>query len=53
MFAEDISNPMPKPFEPKSPENFAEKMKKFQIQVSKIHSDSDKCKPVSSLPAMP
>jgi hypothetical protein len=29
---------MPKPFPSKSAENFAEKMKKFQAQMSKIHS---------------
>jgi len=32
----DISNQMPKLFQPKSAENFAEKMKKFQIKMSKI-----------------
>lgn len=32
MFVLDISNQMPKLFQPKSAENFAEKMKKFQIQ---------------------
>lgn len=42
MFIQHLSNVMPKLSPPKSAENFAEKMKKFQVQMSKIHSSHKK-----------